>query len=105
MPIELSAVRHSARTAATSSRVTEPEPLPSTETFPVPGSSVSRPGRLTDDPGTGQVEIAERVDYGEVTRDDVAAVLAEVLRADNTIGKSFDLLGGQTPIAEALAAL
>ena len=67
--------------------------------------TILRPGRLTDDPGTGQVEIAERVDYGEVTRDDVAAVLAECLTADNTIGKAFDLLNDGTPIPEALRSL
>jgi uncharacterized protein YbjT (DUF2867 family) len=68
--------------------------------------TIVRPGGLTDDPGTGRVEIAERLERrGQVSRDDVAAVLAEVLRADNTIGKSFDLLGGETPIPEAVASL
>jgi hypothetical protein len=32
-------------------------------------------------------------------------VLAEVLSADNTIGKGFDLLNGDTPVSEAIAAL
>jgi uncharacterized protein YbjT (DUF2867 family) len=68
--------------------------------------TIVRPGGLTDDPGTGRVEIAERLERrGQVSRDDVAAVLAEVLRADNTIGKSFDLLEGETPIPEAIASL
>jgi uncharacterized protein YbjT (DUF2867 family) len=68
--------------------------------------TIVRPGGLTDDPGTGRVEIAERLERrGSVSRDDVAAVIAEVLRADNTIGKGFDLLGGETPIAEAVASL
>jgi uncharacterized protein YbjT (DUF2867 family) len=68
--------------------------------------TIVRPGGLTNDPGTGRVEIAERLERrGQVTRDDVAAVLAEVLRADNTIGKSFDLLEGETPIPEAVASL
>jgi uncharacterized protein YbjT (DUF2867 family) len=68
--------------------------------------TIVRPGRLTDDPGTGSVELAESLSRsGEVTRDDVALVLAEALTADNTIGKSFDLLGGDTPVVEAIAAL
>jgi len=68
--------------------------------------TIVRPGGLTDDAGTGQVDVAEDVRRsGSVTRDDVALVLAEVLRADNTIGKSFDLLNGDTPVAEAIAAL
>ncbi len=40
-----------------------------------------------------------------MSRDDVAAVIAEVLVADNTIGKSFDLLDGETPIPEAVRSL
>jgi uncharacterized protein YbjT (DUF2867 family) len=68
--------------------------------------TIVRPGRLTDDPGTGKVDLGDGPgDTGAVTRDDVALVLAEVLSADNTIGKSFDLLNGDTPVAEALAAL
>jgi uncharacterized protein YbjT (DUF2867 family) len=66
--------------------------------------TVVRPGRLTDDPGTGKVSL-DGGGSGSVTRDDVALVLAECLTADNTIGKSFDLLNGDTPVAEALAAL
>jgi uncharacterized protein YbjT (DUF2867 family) len=68
--------------------------------------TIVRPGRLTDDPGTGLIEAAyglERI--GGIPRDDVAATLATCLDTENTIGKSFDLLGGETPIADALAAL
>jgi hypothetical protein len=43
--------------------------------------------------------------YGRVPRDDVAATLVGCLDEPNTIGKTFDLLSGETPIAEALAAL
>jgi uncharacterized protein YbjT (DUF2867 family) len=68
--------------------------------------TIVRPGGLTDEPGTGRVEIAERLERrGSVSRDDVAAVIAEVLSADNTIGKGFDLLGGDRPIREAVASL
>jgi uncharacterized protein YbjT (DUF2867 family) len=67
--------------------------------------TILRPGGLTDDPGTGQIQVGERLDYGKVTRDDVAAVLAECLTADHTIGKAFDVLNDGTPIAEALRSL
>jgi uncharacterized protein YbjT (DUF2867 family) len=67
--------------------------------------TIIRPGGLTDDRGTGKVEIAKKVDPGMVTRDDVAAVIAECLVADNTIGKDFDLVNDSTPIAEAVRSL
>ncbi len=68
--------------------------------------TIVRPGRLTDDPGTGQVQLAETLEgVGSVTREDVAAVLAECLTAENTIGRSFDLLNDGTPVAEALRSL
>jgi uncharacterized protein YbjT (DUF2867 family) len=66
--------------------------------------TIVRPGRLTDDPGTGKVAV-DGSGSGSVTRDDVAAVLAECLTADNTIGKAFDLLNDGTPIAEAVRSL
>jgi uncharacterized protein YbjT (DUF2867 family) len=68
--------------------------------------TIVRPGRLTDDPGTGKVHLGDGPGgTGSVTRDDVALVLAELLSADNAIGKGFDLLNGETPVAEAIAAL
>jgi uncharacterized protein YbjT (DUF2867 family) len=67
--------------------------------------TIVRPGRLTDEPGTGRVRIGTDIDYGEVTRDDVAATVAEVLNAPNTVGKAFELVGGDTPIDEAVRAL
>jgi uncharacterized protein YbjT (DUF2867 family) len=69
------------------------------------GYTIVRPGGLTDDPGSGRVEIAGRLQRGEVPRADVAAVLAAVLLAPNAAGKEFDLLAGETPIADAVAAL
>ena len=65
--------------------------------------TIVRPGRLTDDRGTGRVAVAERLGRrGEVSRDDAAAVLAEVLTAPNTIGRTFELLAGETPVADAV---
>ncbi|HEY0280480.1 MAG TPA: SDR family oxidoreductase [Solirubrobacterales bacterium] len=64
--------------------------------------TVVRPGGLTDDPGTGLVEIAEKTERGKVPRADVAAVLAACLDTPGTIGQSFDLISGTTPIPDAL---
>ncbi|SFK31419.1 NAD(P)H-binding protein [Geodermatophilus ruber] len=65
---------------------------------------VLRPGRLTDDPGTGRVTLDHGVPPGEVPRDDVAAVLLAFLDA----GKRdvvVELVSGSTPISEAVAAV
>lgn len=68
--------------------------------------TILRPGGLTDDPGTGMIDAAENLGrYGRIPRDDVAATLVACLDEPGTIGKAFDLLAGDAPIAEALAAL
>jgi uncharacterized protein YbjT (DUF2867 family) len=67
--------------------------------------TIVRPGALTDDPGTGMVSVGALEGRGSVTRDDVAAVLAGCLDEPRTVGKTFVLLQGDTPIAEALASL
>ena len=67
--------------------------------------TVVRPGGLTNDAGTGQVTLGESLRPGQVTRDDVAAVLAAVLDSPSTIGRTVDLTSGDTPIAEAIKAV
>src|ERR1700742_2269127 len=64
--------------------------------------TIVRPGGLTDDPGTGLVTIAEHTERGQIPRADVAAVLLACLDTPSTIGKSFDVISGDTPIADAL---
>jgi nucleoside-diphosphate-sugar epimerase len=66
--------------------------------------TILRPGRLTDDPATGRVALGD-VARGEVTRADVAAVLAALLDDPATIGHQWRLVGGDTPIAEAIGQL
>lgn len=67
--------------------------------------TIVRPGMLTDDPGKGKVAVGPDVQRAEIPRDDVAAVLAAVLEADNTIGKTFVVVSGDTPIDEAVRSL
>jgi uncharacterized protein YbjT (DUF2867 family) len=67
--------------------------------------TIVRPGMLTDDPGSGLVWVGEEERRAAVTRDDVAAVLAACLDEPRTVRKTFVLLQGETPIAEALASL
>jgi uncharacterized protein YbjT (DUF2867 family) len=67
--------------------------------------AIARPGRLTDEPGTGRVRLGERVDRGEISRDDVAAVLAAVLHEPRVSRVVFELVAGDVPIEEAVASL
>ena len=67
--------------------------------------TIVRPGGLTNDAATGHVTAAESTGRGSIPRADVAAVLVAVLDEPRTAGKSFDLVSGETPITEAVAAL
>ena len=68
--------------------------------------TIVRPGSLNDEPGTGRVTVTEDMSVrGPIPRDDVAAVLAAVLADDGTIGKTFVLVEGETPVGDALRAL
>ena len=68
--------------------------------------TVVRPGRLIDAPGSGRVDLAPRLGrYGEVPREDVAAVLLAMLPAENTLRGTYELLGGEVPVDEAVRGL
>jgi len=68
--------------------------------------TIIRPGSLTDGPGTGRVRVSTELgDRGDVPRDDVAAVIAAVLDASNTIGVTFELFSGDLSVAEAVRSL
>jgi uncharacterized protein YbjT (DUF2867 family) len=67
--------------------------------------TILRPGRLTNDPGTHGVRLADSVDRGSVTRDDVAAVVAALLDAPQSMRRTLELVNGDTPIGEAVAKL
>ncbi|MCK1795409.1 NAD(P)H-binding protein [Streptomyces sp. XM4193] len=66
--------------------------------------TILRPGRLTDDPGTGRIELAAHTGRSEVTRDDVAAVLLALLDEPLSVGHTLELVNGDVPVAEAVAA-
>lgn len=67
--------------------------------------TIVRPGLLTDDPATGRVHAAENVERGEIPRADVAAVLVAALDQPASIKRTFELISGDDPIADAVAAL
>lgn len=64
--------------------------------------TIIKPGRLTDEPGTGKVALAPDLPRDDIPREDVAAVLAEILETPGTSGHQFDLTSGVTPIREAV---
>ena len=67
--------------------------------------TIVRPGRLTDDPGTGRIRAGASVGEGKISRDDVAAVLAVTVHDPELAGVTFEVVAGDTPIEEALAAV
>ena len=68
--------------------------------------TIVRLGGLTDDPGTGLVDIAPSLGRrGQVSREDVAATIVACLEEPGTVGETFELLAGETPIGDALRSL
>lgn len=68
--------------------------------------TIIRPGSLTNERGTGRIDAAPSLGRrGEISREDVAAIFAVTLEAENTFGKTFEALSGDTPIREAIAAI
>ncbi|MFD5323941.1 SDR family oxidoreductase [Streptomyces sp. NPDC127092] len=64
--------------------------------------TILRPGMLTDDAGTGMVRLEASTGRGPIPRDDVAAVLAELLDTPATAGLTLELISGSTPVAVAV---
>lgn len=67
------------------------------------------PSRLTLEPATGRISLgpgsgngAGEGAKGEVSRENVALVVAATLTEDSTVGRTIEFNDGQTPIAEAL---
>ena len=67
--------------------------------------TIVRPGGLTDDPGTGLVRVGTDLERGVVPREDVAATLLAVLETPGAVGKTFELVSGDTPIEDAVRGL
>ncbi|MFF4317134.1 SDR family oxidoreductase [Streptomyces sp. NPDC001568] len=64
--------------------------------------TVLRPGSLTDEAGSGEVRLEAETGRGSVPRDDVAAVLAELLETPATAGLTLELVEGSTPVSVAV---
>lgn len=68
-------------------------------------ATIVRPGRLTDDDPTGRVTLAETTGRGEISRADVAAVLTELIESGRGRNTTFELIGGDAAISQAVSAL
>lgn len=65
--------------------------------------TIVRPGGLSQDPGKGTISAGKVHLNTTISREDVAKTVLEVLKNDATKGLAFDIVGGDTPIADAVA--
>lgn len=64
--------------------------------------TIVHPGALTNEKGTGNVKVATELEINEVPREDIAAVIFQTIDDSELIGKQFQVVSGDTPIADAL---
>lgn len=67
--------------------------------------TIIRPGHLNDGEGSGKIQIGDELGNKPMAREDVASVILASLEEDQTIGKAFDVINGDTSIEEALSTL
>lgn len=67
--------------------------------------TILRPGMLTDDAGTGLVRLEAHTGRAAIPRDDVAAVLAELVDSAATAGLTLELVSGTTPVSVAVKSV
>jgi uncharacterized protein YbjT (DUF2867 family) len=70
-----------------------------------PRATIVRPGLLNNNPGTGRVDLGDRTGTGPIPRADVAAVLLALLEDPRLDGRTVEVIGGPTPIVDALDTL
>ncbi len=67
--------------------------------------TILRPGRLLNERARGRVNLGEGLSYGEIPRDDVAALLAALLDAQAAYRRTLDAVTGETAVREAVRRL
>lgn len=65
--------------------------------------SIVRPGHLTDEDGTGKIQLNEKLKIqGSISRADVAKTLVEALEDGVKQNQVFEILSGEVPIEKAV---
>ncbi|MGA9589270.1 MAG: SDR family oxidoreductase [Salegentibacter sp.] len=65
--------------------------------------TIVRPGALTDEEGTGKIQLEEKLEkQGKISREDVAQTLVEVLEDGVKQNRVFEILTGEVPIETAV---
>ncbi len=65
--------------------------------------TIVRPGALTDEDGSGKIQLKEKLEKQEsISRANVARTLVEVLDDDVKQNQIFEILDGETPIEKAV---
>ncbi|WP_405566764.1 SDR family oxidoreductase [Polaribacter sp. Asnod6-C07] len=65
--------------------------------------SIVRPGSLTNDKGSGKIELKHKLNkQGEISRDDVAQTLVRVLHDTAEVDDTFEIIKGNTLIGKAI---
>ncbi|MDY0394368.1 SDR family oxidoreductase [Virgibacillus halophilus] len=67
--------------------------------------TIVRPGGLLDDAGTGKVTVGKQLTGGSIPREDVARIICTLLDDSNSYRRAFDVVSGDTDIADALQQL
>ncbi|WP_189217868.1 MULTISPECIES: NAD(P)H-binding protein [Streptomyces] len=67
--------------------------------------TILRPGMLTNDAGTGLVRLEAHTGRGPIPRDDVAAVLVELVDTPATAGLTLELISGSAPVPVAVKSV
>lgn len=64
---------------------------------------ILRPGTLLNEPGSGMVRAGLAIPYGEVSRDDVASALVQLVGIPTVNRVIIELTSGQIPVEDAIA--
>ncbi|MFU8811435.1 MAG: SDR family oxidoreductase [Balneolaceae bacterium] len=63
---------------------------------------ILKPGRLTNEPGNGNIQLQPSLERGEISREDVAATLFHIIQTSTLYNVTLDLVQGDQPIKTAV---